>query len=673
MPLFWRQEQAGPGAPLPRHPAAHWWYTLEAEARAASGTAAAALLALDLAEGGAPEANPALIAPSQAQSLFQGAALSGVDQALQAILSQAADGTRDRTLFAPVLPSEALQAGPNAPAASAFEVPLVPADSTVIAVIDDGIAFAHPSFRMPGVQETRFAAVWQQDAPLCAGASVDVPFGQVFGRAEINRRLAEAGGDEDRFYQHLPRSAGAREPFRARHLHGTHVADLAAGGGRGDAMDTSAERFPLLGVNLPTALVSDTGGTFMAGAMILGVRDILRRTEAMMARASAKFPLVLNLSFGLGGIGKNGGHLIAAALEQAMDYWHVTHGVPMRVVLPAGNTLQSRLAARGEIAPGQPHRAVVRVTPEARRSTYVEIALDRRGVKPAQSSLAVMVTPPAGAGIYPPALPPAPFAMDTALQLVDSDAGSGGLGLAQCGIYHGFQRDFAPEPGGVEGAGMEIVTVALPPNAAKDAYRPLPCGGDWTVEVHLAPGQREPCDIEIRVLRNDVPSQVNPIRQRSWLVDPNWRGFDATGHRATALDTPGGTVRRRGSLNALSGGKQIWTVAAAYGDREAVTDYSSAGPGGPLAEGANVTLHACADDSRNQPGRLAAGGRGAATVRLSGTSVAAPLATRQLALALAEWHSTPGPDPRHFAPPEQFVSRGPKAPADRTGLGGMAR
>ena len=33
MPLFWRQEQAGATNPLPRHPAAHWWYTLEDEAQ----------------------------------------------------------------------------------------------------------------------------------------------------------------------------------------------------------------------------------------------------------------------------------------------------------------------------------------------------------------------------------------------------------------------------------------------------------------------------------------------------------------------------------------------------------------------------------------------------------------------------------------------------------------
>ena len=671
MPLFWRQEQAGATNPLPRHPAAHWWYTLEDEARAAEQGQAAALLALDVAEdAGLSEVEARMVAPDQAQSLHQGEAPT--DPLLADLLQRVQDGTRDRTLFAPVLPSEALHAGPDAAVAEAVTVPDVPANSTVIGVIDDGIAFAHPTFRLPDGKGTRFAAVWQQDAPKLAGPAVDVPFGQVFSRAEIDRRVKEAGGDEDRFYQGLRRCAGAKQPFRARRLHGTHVADLAAGRGRGDAMDDRPECFPILAVNLPTALVSDTGGTFMAGAIILGVRDILRRTEAMMIKAGSAFPLVLNLSFGFGGIGKNGGHLIAAALEQAMEYWHQTHGVPMRVVLPAGNTLQSRLVARAEIAPGQPHRAVVHVTPENRGSTYVEIAVSRRGPKPALSSLSVAVTPPSGAGIYPPALPSGPLAMDTALQLVDRSEGEAGSGLAQFGIYHGFQRDFAPETGDSPSDGVEIVTVALPPNAAKDPYRALPPGGDWIIEVGLAPGQREACDIEMRVLRNDVPNQVAPIRQRSWFLDPRWQAFDADGHRSTVLDNPNSTVQRGGSLNALSGGRQIWTVAASVGDREKLSDYSAAGPGGPLAEGANVTLHACADDSTARPGQLAAGSRGSAKVRLSGTSVAAPIVTRQLALALSDWHQIPGADPRDFAPPESFVARGPTAPLDRAGLGGLA-
>ncbi len=670
MALFWRQETAGPGNPLPRHPAAHWWYTLEDEARAVGTPPAASLLALDLDAGGA---TTDLLSPSQAQALHQGATVWGATAPLADLLTRVQDGLRDRTLFAPVLPKGCFNAPDAEPSCDGFVVPQMPADSTVIAVIDDGIAFAHPTFRTPS-GGTRFAAVWQQDAPGLRGRMADVPFGHVFSRAEIDSRLAEAGGEEDRFYAALPRlGEGQRVPFRHRHLHGTHVADLACGAGRGDAIDVDPERFPILAVNLPTALVSDTGGTFMAAAMILGLQDVLRRTEAMMAQAQSRFPLVLNLSFGLGGIGKNGGHLIAAALEQAMDYWHATHGVPMRVVLPAGNTLQSRLAARAEIAPGRPHRAVLRVTPENRGSTYLEIALNRRGLKPTHSALSVKVTPPPGAGIFPPALPPAPLAMDTALHLVCEDAAFGPKGLAQCGIYHGFQRDFAPETPAPEGTGVEIVTVAIPANAARDPYRPLPPGGEWVIEIALAPGQREACEIELRVLRNDVPRQINPIRQRSWLLDPAWQGFTPDGHRSTALEDPGCSITRRGSLNALSGGRQIWTLASSYADRELLSDYSSAGPGGPLAEGAGVTLHAPADDSPLRKGRRAAGSRAASQVRLSGTSVAAPLATRALALALSHWHAdAPSVAPADFAPPETFAVRGPHLPWDRAGFGGIA-
>ncbi len=678
MALFWRQDRAGPLRPLPRHPSAHWWYTLDDELRAAGEEGLnTRLLALDLeAPDAAAGLPPLLLTTDQGQALHKGLPLPDQEEEgpLDTLMARMRDGLRDRTLIAPVLPGAADCTLATGPGTGAAEVPLVPKDSTVIGVIDDGIAFAHPAFRMDVGQRSRFASLWQQDAQCLRAGSADVPFGHVFSRAEIEQRLQEAGYDEDRFYRNLPpigkKGSG---PFRYRRLHGTHVADLAAGAGRGDEMDAAPEKFPIVAVNLPTAMVSDTAATFMAGAMILGVHDIMRRTEAMMRAADAAFPLIINLSFGLGGVGKNGGHLVASALEQAMAYWHRRHKVPMRVVLPAGNTLQSRLAAHANIAPGRPHRAVLRVAPDNRGSTYMEIAVSQRGLKPDYSSLSVKVTPPTGAGVFAPAMPKAPIRMDTALQLVMTKDQSSATdkGFAQFGIYHGFQRDFSPVDGAVEGTGVEIVTVALPPNAAADTYRPLPPCGDWIVEIALAPGQTEARDIELRVLRNDVPRQINPLRQRSTLVDPAYRSFDDDGFPETELHTTGCSITRAGTLNALSGGAQLVTVGASFVRREQLGDYSSAGPGGPLAEGATVSLHACADDGPALRGRLGAGSRSGSRVRMSGTSVAAPLVTRRLAQELAKWHQSAKDDPAGFAPVQSFASRAPHHPAERSGVGGL--
>jgi len=679
MALSWRVERAGPDNPLPRHPAAHWWYTLEDEDRRAGGERDASLLALNLdlpRQGGAGTDREALclMSPAQAQALHRGVDVPDRDALLDQVLAQARDGVRDRTLFAPVLPEQARCRAERPSCAGPVEMPQVPGDSTIIGIIDDGIAFAHPRFRMPGERQTRFAAVWQQDGTCLRGGASDVPFGHVFSRAEIDHRLADAAFDEDRFYRGLPAMGRAgRPPFGRRRQHGTHVADLAAGTGRGDAIDATPEKFPILAVNLPTALVSDTGATFMASAMILGLRDIMYRTETMMKGAGSAFPLVVNLSFGLGGIGKNGGHLVAAALEQAVDYWHATHGVPMRVVLPAGNTLQSRLTARAEVAPGKRYRARLRVAPENLGPTYLEIAVADRGQKPDVSALVVKVTPPGGAEIRPPAMPAAPRPMDSVLHLVETSADLADGGLVQCGVYHGFQLDFAPVSPSVAGEGVEIVTVALPPNAARDPGRPLPPCGDWQVDVSLAPGEHGPRHIELRVLRNDVPNHVVPIRQKAALLDPHYRSFDADGQVATDLDTPTCAVRRRGTLNALSGGARIVTVGASRGDRDRLSDYSSAGPGGPLAEGATVTLHACADDSAVRPGRLAAGSRAGSHLRLSGTSVAAALVSRRLLLALAGWTQAPTQDPAAFAPASDLVGRGPYLPKERAGAGGLVR
>ena len=190
----------------------------------------------------------------------------------------------------------------------------------VVGVIDEGFAFAHERFREPDQPKTRIEAFWDQgegwSAPNPAGGRrgqlnvlTTVPYGTQLLRSEIDSLLknTSAAGrvDEDRVYG----AAGYRGAER-RASHGTHVLDLAAGYGPGDAApDAGPPR--IVCVALPRRTTGDTSGLSLGVYVLDALRYILDRADRLVPGAS----VVVNLSYG----NIAGPHDGTSMLEQAMD------------------------------------------------------------------------------------------------------------------------------------------------------------------------------------------------------------------------------------------------------------------------------------------------------------------------------------------------------------------
>lgn len=103
----------------------------------------------------------------------------------------------------------------------------------VLAVIDDGIPFAHRNFRSADGRRTRIEFCWLQSAEHGdEGQSSSVLFGREYTRECINHLIEQYGDDEDELYRH----AGALEmqyergaAVRRLSTHGAHVMDIAGG------------------------------------------------------------------------------------------------------------------------------------------------------------------------------------------------------------------------------------------------------------------------------------------------------------------------------------------------------------------------------------------------------------------------------------------------------------
>lgn len=527
----------------------------------------------------------------------------------------------------------------------------------------------------------------------------EVPFGRLYYRQELQERWQAAGRDEERFYSDPDLGFGPHDnpgkPFARRFLHGTHVASLACGSGPGfpnDDISRHPERYPIIAVNLPSSLVSDTSGTFMASAVLAGINRIMKQTERIMVERGKKLPLVINLSFGLMGSGKSGSQLMASYMDACIEYWENTHKKPMRIVLPAGNEFQSQLVGYRKVTKNAAAGFTLRVGPDSRGSTLVEIAVRRKNGQPQgklnKSSLVVDVTPPGwNAPVSRGAQAGETRDMDSAWLLYSfenqndqqdfQDDGQLSSKPAWAGVYYGFQPDISRSGALVSRqdgkfSGYEVVTIALPPNTSDNPERKLPACGDWHFSVSLgAEAADAELELDIHVLRNDVPNRNRPIPQRSYLVDPHYEAFDQQGYPSTELKPENSCIVREGTLNAMATGARVDVVGASFGHREKLTYYTAA----PRAGKGKVSLHAVAEDGSALAGVRAAGHRSGTSQRLGGTSVAAPQFARALAIALPVFASAKDTGKIvAFANARIFANRDPKGDPDkRSGIGGLTK
>jgi hypothetical protein len=170
----------------------------------------------------------------------------------------------------------------------------------LLAVIDDGLPFAHPNVRTADGRP-RFECCWLQSATIAQRKPErTVLFGRELTRMGIAGLLSAHPGDEDGLYRAAGQlSSGSSMAGRASH--GAIVLDLAGGRRPGDpfAREVDLDRLRLIGVQLPSPAIMDTVGFGKDAFVLAAFHYVFERADRIeSAYGLGKLPLVINFSFG---------------------------------------------------------------------------------------------------------------------------------------------------------------------------------------------------------------------------------------------------------------------------------------------------------------------------------------------------------------------------------------
>ncbi len=498
----------------------------------------------------------------------------------------------------------------------------------VVAVIDDGLPFAHRGLLDAAGVSTRVEYCWVQ------GAATDgaLPYGRDLTRSEIDALRTTHGPDEDTIYARsgaldlVPGRTAALNEFGT---HGSHVLLAAAGKGN-DMSPSQTDLMRVIGVQLPPAVTLDTTG-FGKDAFILDALDYIflcaeEIAEAACGDRNAPLPVVVNLSYGYTGGPHDGSSPLERGMRQRIEA-REQKGRPTLLVMPSGNTFLSRM--HGEIPAaalngGAPCTIPWRIQPTDLTPSYLEIWLPVAAAASSAAAFSLAISAPSGvacATAAPLALDTAPLAV--AGSVLDEALSLGGRVIGRCGVEAYNER-------------WRRVLVTLAPSDPADPALPAAPPGLWRIALRKTGGPALVAPVACRIHRDNDPYGYARGGRQSWFDDPAEELFGEDGALARIENPPGIFVRRFGTLNGIATHDKVVVVAGYEGGSDRAATYSSAGPmrsaATPPGPG-DVHVSEMSDESPALPGMLGAGTRSGAVFRLSGTSVAAPQAARKLALA----------------------------------------
>lgn len=540
-----------------------------------------------------------------------------------------------------------------------------PAETVVVGIIDDGIAFAHERFR--NAAGTRVQCFWRMDPP---DTSATVVLGREICKEGVDGidallTSSSVGGsvDEDRFYLAAGLIDFAVPGHKAaawRIAHGTHVLDLAAGE---DPANNVANR-PIVCVQLRTSTTQDTSGTDLYPDVLLAVDYILQRADAM-AGAPGGLPVVISFSYGL----IAGPHDGTSELEQALNDRILARPGKLRVILPAGNSHLSRCHAEVRFTPtSQPVELNWRVQPADRTPSFLEIWLPHAGpVPPATDRVKLSVAAPGGAGTT------SLLGETDVLPVVVVNDGE---------VICAAQAIFRPWPTERRLFLVQLQpTARLRPTSTPEEAKRIAPPGVWTVKLHnvaLTPEQ----PVQAWIQRDDTPYGYRVRGRQSYFDEGCYVRFDAKGEEIEEDPaSPPCHVKRAGLISAIATGAET-IVAGGYLRKELrMARYSA---GGPITPTRDLPLDPypkkpdaalVSDDSKVHAGVLAAGSRSGSLVSINGTSIAAPQLARWVADELAAGRSGDRAAVCYKAQADEAAlpASKPPLPPERGGCGRMLR
>jgi len=530
-----------------------------------------------------------------------------------------------------------------------------------VCVIDDRCNFA--SMRLRGRDGSRVHSIWHQGIfPADESGygkwirpKVGEP-GPRYGRRlivtpAVSPSLRPGGSPPDETRQYaIANYLSSR--VRLRWSHGAAVLDVIAA----DHFRLGTENLPMASpaqavrfVQLPSSIVLDTSGASLASYALDGMHEALHS-------ANPGQPVIVNLSYGTHSGPHDGSSMFERALAELIDTYNGSdrnRPGPLHVVLPAGNTQRARTHASGKLWPGEIAALYWKVLPDDPTDSFMEIWFDdpdgievsiRAPDDPADGSQDCNLQPGDAFRRSSPGREwGAPFApgeeVVSAAAIFPREVAQGTCGSMLLLALAPTQRvDVQPGPPSVQRVRPSFIRFSGNTGAPRRTLQAPP--GVWLVTLK----SRHPRRFDAWIQRDDAA----PGR------GPESRGY--RGRQSSFLDIKPGQVDPRVTLNGIATLRprtpdRLWVVGAMRRDDLSLSAYSAAGPtraeaSGPPGIDATrfdgpeiVTL---ADDSLNLPGLLVGGVLSGARVRVSGTSIAAALFTRQLHHVLA---TSKGPGP----------------------------
>lgn len=224
--------------------------------------------------------------------------------------------------------------------------------TVIVGFVDFGLDFMHRNFRQPDKpNESRILALWDQtaapnptpprsredsDSRSARGLWEKYGYGRLHTKPEIDQAIKASKDNVEDAYEKLGYAPPEDSLFQIG-AHGTHVADVAVGDGKGTGVPGIAPEAEIVFVESSSQPGGPLGNSFGDSAQLL-------EAVKFIFDLAGDRPCVVNISLGTNGGPHDGSTLVEIALDAL-----VSEQPNRAVVIAAGNTYGKDLHAQGQV------------------------------------------------------------------------------------------------------------------------------------------------------------------------------------------------------------------------------------------------------------------------------------------------------------------------------------